>query len=76
MPPLEAAKAAALQQLRPVIPARLPLPLRHLISTCWHPDPLQRPAARAVCDALEAMFPPPELSEATVVGEGCSCALM
>lgn len=73
VPPLEAAKAAALKQLRPVIPHRLPPALRSLISSCWHPDPTQRPPARTVCDTLEELFPPQELSEAAVVGEGCSC---
>ena len=75
MPPLEAAKAAALKQLRPLISLKLPVALRNLISSCWHPDPASRPPARAVCDALEMLFPPVELSEADVVGERCTCSL-
>lgn len=65
MPPLEAAKAAALKHLRPVLSAKLAPELRRLISACWHPDPSARPSAREVCTVLEALFPqddpPPEV---------------
>ena len=77
MPPLEAAKAAALKMLRPVLATRLSPKLRALIAACWHPEPAERPSARGVCEVLEGLFPDAnsDLSAAEITGEGCKCAV-
>ena len=75
MPPIEAAKAAALRNLRPVISPKLPAVLRQLISACWHPNPATRPAAREVSDTLEALFPQADTVVEDLIGEGCKCAI-
>ena len=76
MPPIEAAKAAALKNLRPVLSPKLPPELRRLISTCWHPSPASRPSAREVCDALEGLFPQVDpLVEELIATPFCRCAI-
>lgn len=71
MPPLEAAKAAALKHLRPVISAKLDPKLRALITACWHPDPSRRPSAREVCTQLDDMFPQEDPQPEVLTDERC-----
>ena len=77
MPPLDAAKASAAENLRPTVSPKLPLELQKLIAACWHPDPLKRPTASEVSIQLEAMFPQIDPDMAKLMEEpppGC-CAL-
>ena len=76
MPPIEAAKAAALRNLRPVLSPKLPKTLKKLIQACWHPEPTNRPSAREVCDTLEELFPLTDPLVADLLGEGCKCSTM
>ena len=75
MPPLEAAKAAALKNLRPVISSKLAPELRRLIAACWHPDSAQRPNAREVCSTLEVLFPQEDPPPEVLTDERC-CSVM
>ncbi len=57
MPPVEAARAAAMSHTRPSLRPNLDARLARLIEGCWSPDPAARPAAREVCDVLESILP-------------------
>ena len=72
MPPLEAARAAAVDMLRPTIRPSLKPELAALITACWHPLPDARPTARDVCEALAKLFP--DADTATLPADGC-CAV-
>ncbi len=75
MPPLEAAKAAALKNLRPVIPLNVEPELRNLIAACWHPEPSLRPSALELCTKLEVMFPQEDPPPEVLTNERC-CSVM
>lgn len=78
MPPVQAAEASALRDLRPEPSPKLPPELRILMEACWHPDPKQRPTALECCERLEKLFPDDgssiELNK--VLDKGGSCSLM
>jgi hypothetical protein len=57
MQPLDAARAAAVDLLRPTIRPNLRPELAELISACWHPQPAERPTAKYVCAKLSELFP-------------------
>lgn len=71
MAPLDAARAAATENLRPSISPKLPSELQQLISACWHPNPVERPTAAAVSAALGKMFPQEDPDMASLTGERC-----
>jgi serine/threonine protein kinase len=70
--PLEAAKTAALRNVRPRLNPQLPSQLRALIACCWHSDPAQRPSAKVVYDTLEELFPDVDM-KMDIEDEGCCC---
>ena len=57
MQPLDAARAAAVDLLRPTIRQNLRPELAELITACWHPLPAERPTAKYVCTKLSELFP-------------------
>lgn len=73
MLPVEAAKSAAVDGLRPELRPSLERGVRDLITSCWHPDPAARPTARAVCGILETLFPVRDRVDP--VGDVCSCSV-
>ncbi len=75
MPPLEAAKQASLEHLRPEMRPNLNRDVASLISRCWHPDPASRPSAREVCAILERLFPEEDDGVVDPLEEGCAAGL-
>lgn len=76
MPPLEAAKAAALRNLRPVLSPKLDPELRRMMTSCMHPDPARRMTAREICGLLEGLFPQEEdMTNGRITDENC-CSVM
>ena len=56
-PPVDAARAAALEHVRPEIRPGVEREFAALIRQCWDRDPVKRPSARELCSVLERLFP-------------------
>ena len=57
VPPVDAARAAAVEHLRPEIRASVDRDFAALIRQCWDRDPAARPSAAQLCVQLEKLFP-------------------
>jgi serine/threonine protein kinase len=58
--PVDAARAAAVEHVRPEIRAGVEPEFAALIRACWDRDPAKRPSARELCSVLERLFPEDE----------------
>jgi hypothetical protein len=55
--PVDAARAAAIEHVRPEIRAGVDPEFAALIRACWDRDPAKRLSARELCTVLERLFP-------------------